>query len=289
MLSSASFRNYLSNLFEPSPVKSWKAISGGDINDAFKVQFESGGSYFLKLNSQFKATFFEAESNGLKALRASLAIRIPEIYFYGDFQGQSYLILEWIHPGEKSSSFPRLLAEGLVKLHQQTAQNFGWEQDNYIGSLRQENGWLNSWPEFYAEFRILPKVKMAYDRGLLRKSDLIGVEAFLKAYPSLIPTEEPALLHGDLWSGNVISDENGAPVLIDPSVYYGFREMDLAMMKLFGGFSSGFYSEYNTLFPLEDSWEERIPYHQLYPLLVHLNLFGSSYYADCHRVWKAFT
>jgi fructosamine-3-kinase len=103
-----------------------------------------------------------------------------------------------------------------------------------------------------------------------------------------VPKEKPALLHGDLWSGNVISDEKGAPVWIDPAVYYGHREMDLAMMKLFGGFSEAVFSTYQEHFPLEANWQERIPYHQLYPLLVHLNLFGSSYYPACRQIWLSF-
>lgn len=181
------------------------------------------------------------------------------------------------------------LGKGLAALHQCTQSDFGWEQDNYIGSLIQTNALLKDWPEFFAEYRILALSRKAFNAGLIDRADLKAIDSFLNRYPELLPQEKPALVHGDLWSGNVLYTKDGTPALIDPAVYYGHREMDLAMMQLFGGFPQTVFDTYTAYYPLEGDWQSRIKYQQLYPLLVHLVLFGPSYRSSCREVWKPFS
>lgn len=176
----------------------------------------------------------------------------------------------------------------MAQLHRNSSSQFGWKKNNYIGALLQLNSEREQWWEFYAECRLEPLFAKAFDQGYLESGDRRSLEALINRLEELIPKESPALLHGDLWSGNCISNPKGEPLLIDPAVYYGHREMDLAMMKLFGGFGARVFQAYNEEFPLEKDWEERLSIHQLYPLLVHLNLFGSTYLASCRRVWEPF-
>ncbi len=288
MVNSASFRKQLATALHAEDIEIRQALSGGDINEAYQISLSSGRTLFLKRNRQFKAHFFKAEAGGLAALRQSKSLRVPQVILVDYIEDSAVLVQEYIDRKAPSADYAHQLGLGLSALHRNTHPSFGWEKDNFIGSLAQNNTFVKDWPDFYAEYRILSQVRSAFDANLLSPKDLKMVESFLKAYPHLVPKEKPALLHGDLWSGNVISDEKGAPVWIDPAVYYGHREMDLAMMKLFGGFSEAVFSTYQEHFPLEANWQERIPYHQLYPLLVHLNLFGSSYYPACRQIWLSF-
>lgn len=287
MVNSASFRNYLSSFLGRGPIKNLLAIPGGDINAAYQIEFNRGESLFLKTNAQQGSEFFRAEAEGLKALKQAGALYVPEIMGQSQFEGNSFLVLEFLELSRSGQA--EALGAGLAHLHLHSNKDYGWERANYIGSLTQLNDWFGSWADFYAKRRILPMVERAFNAGLLNSADLKAVESFLYEYPHLVPTEKPALLHGDLWSGNVLYLRNGSPVLIDPAVYYGHREMDLAMMFLFGGFAPEVFSAYEAQFPLEAHWRDRLAYHQLYPLLVHLNLFGSSYYGACRDIWRPFS
>jgi fructosamine-3-kinase len=188
--------------------------------------------------------------------------------------------MEWIQQGKSGPRFDEDFAFKLAAMHRQTDGVFGLDHDNYIGTLPQKNSARNSWAEFYVELRLEPQIRMARDSRLI---DAIVVKSFDRVnanMQNLFPTEPPALLHGDLWSGNYMCTDAGEATIFDPAVYYGHREMDLAMSKLFGGFHQSFYHFYHEYFPLENGWEERIFLAQLYPLLVHVNLFGSGYVAQ---------
>ena len=256
-------------------VNKLQRCSGGNINDVLECQ-TNNFHVALKINEAEKfPKMFDKEAEGLKLL-SSTPFRIPKILKQGTFQKWSYLILEFIN--DKGSSYSdKKLGENLAKMHSITSNHFGLESDNYIGSIPQQNSLKKSWLSFYIEMRLQPLVKICFDYNRLYKSDIRLFEKLYLELDKIIPKEAPALLHGDLWQGNIISDEYSEPTLIDPAVYYGHREMDLSMLLLFGSISEQTIETYNDIFPLEKNWKERTDIHQLYPLLVHLTLFGESY------------
>ena len=174
------------------------------------------------------------------------------------------------------------------KMHQMTADSFGLDHDNFIGSMEQINKKHTNWSDFYASQRLEPLVRKAYHKDHLNKNELQLFEVFYRKLKDLIPREEPALLHGDLWQGNLIHDEFSGPVLIDPAVYYGHREMDLSMLELFGSIPESTMDAYQQAFPLEKGLKDRKDIHQLYPLLVHLLLFGESYLQAIQQTLKKY-
>jgi fructosamine-3-kinase len=178
------------------------------------------------------------------------------------------------------------LGEQLAALHQCTADTFGWEHDNFIGSLPQPNRSRPDWPSFYARERLWPQLRMARRAGLLTIAETPELPAIEAVCRDLLPTARPALLHGDLWGGNYLIAHTGDPVLIDPATYYGHGEVDLAMSRLFGGFGPSFYAAYEAVRPTPAGGEDRNELYQLYYLLVHLNLFGSSYYSGVNRILR---
>ena len=176
----------------------------------------------------------------------------------------------------------------LAELHLQSSERFGLDHDNYIGSLPQQNSEHDSWVEFYRDERLISQMKLAEMGGRLTSKMKQGFDSLFLELENLFPNEKPSLLHGDLWSGNMMVAEDGSPSIFDPAVYYGHREMDLAMMALFGGFGDSWVSAYNELYPLEADWQERIPLGQLYPLMVHVNLFGGGYAGSVERILHQF-
>ncbi|GAB5424296.1 MAG: fructosamine kinase family protein [Crocinitomicaceae bacterium] len=231
----------------------------------------------------------EKEAIGLKELSQKSSFCIPEVIGHFEDENQQYLILGFIESGNQSVNFWSDFGEQLATLHQVSSDSFGWKSDNYIGSLPQKNDKRNDWGSFYAEMRILPQLKMAFDKGWINSTDIRNGEKLCLQFDALFPKEAPALLHGDLWSGNYMTDASGNPVLIDPAVYYGHREMDLGMMHLFGGFSQVLFDAYHAHFPLEKLWRERIPLTQLYPLLVHVNLFGGTYVQSVRSIFQKYS
>ena len=256
-------------------VNKLQRCSGGNINDVLECQ-TNNFHVALKINEAEKfPKMFDKEAEGLKLL-SSTPFRIPKILKQGTFQKWSYLILEFINDNGASYSNKKL-GENLAKMHSITSNHFGLESDNYIGSIPQQNSLKKSWLSFYIEMRLQPLVKICFNHNRLNKGDIRLFEKLYLELDKIIPKEAPALLHGDLWQGNIISDEYSEPTLIDPAVYYGHREMDLSMLLLFGSISEQTIETYNDIFPLEKNWKERTDIHQLYPLLVHLTLFGESY------------
>ncbi|GAB3501288.1 fructosamine kinase family protein [Spirosoma knui] len=262
-------------------------LSGGDINMAAQV-FSSEGVFFVKWNQAERQDMFEAEAKGLDLLRHTEALFIPQVIGYGQHADKSYLILEYIDSGAPTKKYWDSLGQAIAELHSHTQPKFGLNFGNYIGSLPQTNTPTLSGPDFFFEHRLRPQAGMALYKGLLSKDVYDALFRLRDRLPDLLPNERPALLHGDLWSGNVMVTEEGQPSLIDPAVYYGFREADLAFTKLFGGFDQRFYDAYNEAFPLADGFDERIAIYNLYPLLVHVNLFGSGYVSGIERVLKQF-
>lgn len=270
-------KNFKAIISEDIKVSDVKKIGGGSINTALLVKTNEG-NYFAKFNdSGLYTEMFDLEARNLHLLADAKAIRIPKVYGTFHIDHKEFLVLQFIESGTPHYDFWRDMGAGLARLHKTTQDKFGLSYHNYMGSLHQDNTPKDNWIEFFIENRLQPMLKMAVDNG---KATMDLVEKFESLYtklPDIFPAEEPALLHGDLWSGNCMADENGDPVIYDPAVYFGHREMDLAMTRLFGGFESEFYEAYHEEFPLEKNWEQRIAICNLYPLLVHVNLFVGSY------------
>ena len=261
--------------------------SGGSINKAYKLKTNSG-IFFVKQNSASRFhEMFAKEVLGLKLLQEKSRFIIPEVI--GEFQldDVSFLVLEHLNQNIPNQKFWFDFGKKLAHLHQQSNSKFGLSFDNYIGSICQTNHHFLSWTEFFENQRLSPLVKLAFDKNLLPKEDLKAFNLLYLKLEEIFPTEKPSLVHGDLWSGNFLCNNN-KPVLIDPAVYYGNREMDLAMTRLFGGFDDDFYNAYQNEFPLEKGWVKRIDICNLYPNLVHLILFGRSYYSSIKNVLNAF-
>lgn len=252
-------------------------IYGGSINDVYRLD-TSVGRFFLKTNrADGFPSLFTSEVKGLELLRSVGELRIPEVIAQGEEAGITFLLMEYITPEEEDRDFQARFGRALAKLHRHSHASFGLDHDNHIGLLPQVNTPNRDWVEFLVECRFEPLVKMARDHQRIAEGDVLRFERLYTKLPGWIPAELPALLHGDLWKNNYIAAEGGQAVLIDPAVYYGHREMDLAMTKLFGDFDREFYEAYNEEEPLEKGWEDRMDLCNLYPLLVHLNLFGGTY------------
>jgi fructosamine-3-kinase len=275
-------------LGHPVEVIETQFLAGGDINTAAQV-FSSEGIFFIKWNHADQiADMFEVEAKGLDLLRQTDTMTIPDVIGCGRHQDKSYLVLSYIDSGKIGDTYWETLGQSLAEIHSYTQPQFGLPFNNYIGSLPQNNQPTTNGLTFFFEQRLLPQAGMAFYNELLSKPVYESLLRLRDRLPDLLPAERPALLHGDLWSGNVMITEAGQPALIDPAVYYGFREADLAHTRLFGGFDSRFYDAYNEAFPLFAGFDERIPIYNLYPLLVHVNLFGSGYVSGVERILKPF-
>ena len=260
-------------------------VSGGDINEAYRLQ-TSAGVWFVKWNDRNRFPgMFDREAEALKAM-ATVGATVPEVVRSGETNSKAFLVLKFMEEG-RARDF-RMAGRMLARLHQHRDAQFGWDTDNYIGSLVQYNDRMDHWPDFYREMRLEVQLKLALDSGRIDGDENRVLSKAFDRICHLFPDEAPAFLHGDLWSGNQIFDTQGDPVFIDPAVYYGHREIDLGMTRLFGGFPGEFYDSYNEVFPLESGWTERMGWAQLYPLLVHVNLFGRSYLGRVMEIVESF-
>ena len=259
-------------------------VSGGDINDAFKIVTESN-TFFAKVNSDpVSKDMFEKEALGLELLKDKAQISVPEVISTGIIDRKSYLILNWIDKGKFTAINNESIARQLAILHKTSNDYFGLNYDNYIGTLHQKNIRNKDWLEFYFSNRIEYQLRLAIDSNLMQKSYIKKVELMFSRLEPDYPITSPALLHGDLWSGNFMVDDKNQAVFIDPAIYYGNREMDIAMMKLFGGFESDVFKIYDQIFPLEHLWQSRVKFHQLYYILVHVNLLGGGYVNSAENI-----
>lgn len=265
------------------------AVGGGCISNAERLTMKSGRSFFLKSGAPGKLFFCEA--NGLKELRKPAEIRIPEVLL----AEEDYILLENITSGSAAKNFFKTFGQQFARLHRYHNEKFGFYEDNFIGSSPQinrpseEEGRI--WSEFFFIKRLLIQLHLSEENGYCTDKLRKGFHLLENKIESILvgSEEKPSLLHGDLWSGNFLCDESGNPVLIDPAVYYGHREADLAMTRLFGGFPPEFYAAYNEEYPLKEGAAYRENLYMLYHVMNHLNLFGKGYYPQAERLlWGYF-
>jgi fructosamine-3-kinase len=252
-------------------------LSGGCIHEALKLNTNQG-AYFLKFNKSDDLEMFKTELHGLKLLYDTHMINIPQAIDCGIIDGKSFLLLEYLEASNQMPDFWEKFGSSLANLHSKYQQeNYGLEYNNFIGRLPQNNSIHENWIEFFIENRLEVQIKLAFNNHLVGKDYLDRFARLYELLPDLLPQEPPSLLHGDLWSGNFLTAADGYAALIDPSIYYGNREIELAFTTMFGGFKHRFYEAYNEVFPVVPGFDNRIDIYNLYPYLVHVNLFGSSY------------
>ncbi|TVR89219.1 MAG: fructosamine kinase family protein [Spirochaetaceae bacterium] len=256
-----------------------QSVSGGSISRTGLIELSDGRKVFIKQNGAAPRGIFSAEAQGLDALRAAAGPRVPEPLALYEGERHSYLLMEYIESGRQTSEFWDKFGFEMAELHRSArGQSYGFSSDNFIGSTPQANAPSDSWIEFFGERRLRFQIELAEEKGRSDREMRNGVEQIIARLPELLPEpEHPALLHGDFWGGNFLCDTNGAPVILDPAVYYGHREADLAMAKCFGGFSPRFFDAYNEAYPLVPGYRERVDLYNLYHMLNHLNIFGSGY------------
>jgi fructosamine-3-kinase len=282
----------------PAGASDVRRVSGGDINEAFHVTLADGREAFVKTRTDAQPGEYAAEAAGLQWLAEPGALRTPVVLDVDE----RYLALEWIEPsrsGGLDGAGAEELGRGLATTHLAGAPHFGWDAgeagadgaspSSGFGSLRLSNEQSGDWPSFYAERRLRPLTRLARERGALSAAGGDAVERVCERLDQLCgPAERPSRLHGDLWSGNVMADSDGRPWLIDPAAYGGHREVDLAMLRLFGTPSERMFAAYEELAPLADGWRDRVELYQLLPLLVHTLLFGGAYASAVERAARRY-
>jgi fructosamine-3-kinase len=290
----ASIQKYLNQLLAESvgiqiSSLNLRSIGGGCISETYQVRINGNINFFLKANSATKYPgLFQTEMLGLNFLGRQKEIRVPSVVGFREVESDQILLLEWINEGEKTKEFWARFGEQLAALHSVTDPHFGFRQDNYIGSLPQLNELHQNWTDFFIHCRLHPQIKLAREKNLIQTNHVGAFENLYGNLPAIFGLEKAALLHGDLWSGNFMCDQNSYPVLIDPAIYFGHRSMDLAMTTLFGGFNKLFYESYDYQFPLPGNYREQWDICNLYPLLIHLNLFGAAYLGQIESILKPF-
>lgn len=264
-------------------------VGGGDTSAAWRIESDRG-PLFIKTAKAASVDLFAAEAEGLKALRAADAVRVPRVLAEGVSGGDSFLLLEWLDIVAASPRSERRLGEQLALQHRVQHKTHGWHRDNTIGASVQVNRQATIWSEFFVQHRLNFQLELAIARGF--DQELRGITRDLSsAASSLLAGHEPppSLLHGDLWAGNHAAIGDDEPVVFDPAVYFGDRETDLAMTRLFGGFSEQFYSAYEAAWPLPEGHERRTALYQLYHVLNHVNIFGRSYLGRALAIIKGIT
>jgi len=259
--------------------------AGGSINRATIIRFGSGERYFLKQNQHAPESMFASEAQSLQLITARAAFPVPKPCYW-DAQ---CLLMEVIDPAPKQKDYWEIFGRQLAAMHRVTQANFGLDFQTYCGTTLQNNQPQQDGYAFFADQRLLPLGQQANAKGLLQAADMAAIESLCRRLTGLIPFQPASLIHGDLWSGNAHTDSGGYPVLIDPALYFGWREAELGMTQLFGGFPSAFYAAYQEAWPLEPGWEERLAIYNLYHLLNHLNLFGSGYLQQTRQVLSRFS
>ncbi len=264
-------------------------VSGGDAAAAHKVSFASGPALFVKWQSD-NVDALLAEKEGLDTLvAAESGLLVPKCVAY-DFgvNGGGYIAIEWLERSSSGTTHWTVLGEGLARLHRVLSERYGFDSDNFIGLLPQRNDRSERWPEFFASSRLNPQVAIAKDRQRWKAGWQRQFERLVSRIDDILPEDPGAsLVHGDLWGGNVMATAKG-PAVFDPAVYYGHREVDLAMSQLFGGFDSSFYDAYSQAWPIDDGYKDRAEVYNLYHLLNHMNIFGGSYAGSVDRVLRRF-
>ncbi|MDI6401954.1 fructosamine kinase family protein [Balneolaceae bacterium ANBcel3] len=290
MTNASPLEVFISDRFN-AQIRDMHPAGGGCINQAFKVSLSDGRFLFLKKNRIGLLDMFEKEARGLELLRQhGSEVVVPKVegVIADPAAHEALLILSFVEEGRPSGSFHDDFGAALADLHQTVSSRYGLDEDNYIGKLPQNNEWKEDWISFFIENRIMPQWEMARNSGFFQKKDQEALDRFFTRISDLFPDEPASLLHGDLWGGNYLCNTQNKPVLIDPAVYYGHREIELAFTTLFGGFSSGFYDAYQSAWPLQPGFNKRTDLYNLYPLLVHVNLFGGSYAGQVSSILRPF-
>jgi len=262
-------------------------LGGGCIHNAYIVKTPKD-NYFVKWNDLDSLDNFEVERKGLELLASTATVKIPAVIQTGKHEAYAYLVLEFIETGRRASDFWEQFGRNLAMLHQHTQAQHGLSYDNYIGSLPQINPLSRNWIDFFCDARIRPMLKRARDKQLVDKSLVENIEKVLSQAANYFPDEPPSLLHGDLWGGNIMVGSDGHAVIFDPAVYYGHREMELAFMTLFDRQPEPFYNSYQEVWPLVQGWQDRLDLYNLYPLLVHVVLFGRGYASGVKSVVRKY-
>jgi fructosamine-3-kinase len=239
---------------------------------------KNSDEYFIKWNQGDHQGLFDAEAKNLDLIGKTSSISVPSVMGTGTMEEKEYLMMECIPSGEKAANYWVDFGEKLALLHKNTSESgHGLDYTNFIGAAPQINTWNQNGIAFFIEHRLRNQLARAiYDRKIDAELEA-KFETLFEKLPSLLPNEKSALIHGDLWSGNAMTNPQGLITLVDPACYYGFREAELAFTTMFGGFDESFYEAYHANFPIEKGFHERIPLYNLYPLLVHVNLFGEGY------------
>ena len=266
-------------------VVSSRSVGGGCVNAGTRLETDEGSAFFLKWNPASSPDMFEAEADGLRGLESPGILRVPEVIGWGGegtSEAPAWLLMEFIPRGSPGPDYGRRLGRGLARLHEAgTGESFGWRRDNFIGPLPQANPASVSWIDFWRDQRLMPQLELAREKGHFQGEGGRLLDSLLGRLDQVMEgtgQQSPALLHGDLWSGNYYPDSTGNPVLIDPATYLGVGEVDLAMMELFGSFPVGFQEEYAHHRGWAEEYESfRRALYQLYSLLVHVNLCGAGY------------
>ncbi len=282
--------DFLKSRFSESNPKitSISGVGGGSINHAYHLKTKHG-DFFVKYNSASRfPVMFSKESKGLQLLSEPGIISVPKVLLFDEDDEHAFLLLEFIKSAREANDFWDDFGEKLAALHNVKAEKFGLDHDNYMGSLHQHNNFHKDWIEFFIMERLERQIKLARENGSVGRADVLAFERLYKKLDDIFPPTRPSLLHGDLWSGNFMVNSSGQACLIDPAVYYGHPEIDIAMTTLFGGFSNRFYEAYMRHKPLEKGWHDRLPIYNLYPLMVHVNLFGGGYLGSVQQTLRKF-
>jgi protein-ribulosamine 3-kinase len=281
----------------PSPVKNFLTengygsvtsthqVSGGCISNGAILTAQSGASFFIKNHQNMPADMFIREAEGLAALRVDGGPRVPEVHLVG----RDFILLEDLAPAHRTEDYWTVFGRQLAAVHEHINPQYGFEHDNYIGSSRQLNPWQDDGHTFFAEYRLSFQAKLAQKRGLLGSAEMRELEHIIQRLVDRIPDQPASLIHGDLWSGNAITDSAGEPAIIDPATHYGWAEADLAMTTLFGTFPKRFYQAYEEIRPLQPGYQARFPIYNLYHLLNHLNIFGRGYLGQIQSILRRFS
>jgi len=264
----------------------FSVASAGVVNTGARV-VSSEGTYFVKLNEREEPDFFQSEAKDLALLKAFLPV--PEVFHTGKTQGYNFLVSEWVTENQPTKASFSNAGSQLAHLHQIQNSQFGHDYSNYLASVELTNDWKEDGIDFLIQNRILPMVGYCLMEEKIPIDVYRRIEQVCSKLGSIIPKESPSLLHGDLWSGNLMFGANNQSYFIDPACHYGFRESELAFTYLFGGFNAAFYEAYLEIFPLEPGFGERVSIYHIHPLLVHVYLFGSGYISGLERILNRFS
>ncbi|MEB3358903.1 MAG: fructosamine kinase family protein [Synechococcales bacterium] len=259
-----------------------RPVGGGSVNHAYALS-DGHQAYFVKTNQANQLAMFEAEALGLEQMYATQTIRVPKPICWGTAGRSAYIVLEWLDFGYGTHDAWSEMGRRLAAMHKVTSERgFGWDRDNTIGFIPQQNSWTADWVTFFRDRRIGFQLQLAQQKG----GHFPGGPELLQAIPALLADHhpEPSLVHGDLWSGNAAITQQGEPVILDPATYYGDREVDLAMSELFGSFPNDFYRAYDETYPIPTGYSRRKTLYNLYHILNHFNQFGGGYESQANRM-----